>query len=730
MVAAKMTTQPSAFSGPSEWAQAYREHGLCVVPAFLSEDGKKKHPLGHWKEFTNSGMSDEIFNSLYNHQTGTHRARPYMGIITGMASQVAPSMGVLMIDIDVKDGMDGMLTFNKWLEEAEDQGHDTNIETWKAITGSGGFHLYFALEARKMLANTQSKLGGIDVRGQGGFVMCPPSPHYIQGKRYEWVVPPWEGEIQVCPDWLWQKLVDSGVAPGQFEETTTSSPPPVFGGPAPLPARTQTPTPDSARNAFGLLVDGRQKHMADVSLAVVTDLYRASPIRPHETKWEEIAATAYQVYAMGVDTRIPGVPKFEGLEREGRGYTAMKERVAAHMRSWDSTIKNFAAKEKPSGPFGEQQAAATSSFALQAQQQFQEEESKPFRATALKGKAPEREWLWKDWIPANAVTSLYGDGGVGKTLLAQQLAYSIAAGIDFLGVKLPKMPVVGAFCEDDKDELHRRHDDIVAANGGMAAIFDDVWLWPRVGYDNILVNFDRNHKPTLSPFFQHLCDEIQRIKPGLVILDTAADLFGGNEIIRFEANYFIKSVAGQLIKMAQTRGDKLSVLLLAHPSQSGKSSGTGESGSTGWNNAVRSRLYLKRPGPEDGMSADMRILTRMKSNYASAGDEENLHLMWNQGVLQVVGGGAANMGNDFQRKIDLLKTLVLDKVKEAWTEGNPYKERRGHPHEIHEALEKSLGLHGYNRAEIGEAIHQLIRDEDVVVGRTAKARGYKAEGQQ
>lgn len=723
-------TQPSAFSSAAEWAQAYREQGLCVVPAHLSPDGKKKHPIGTWREFINTGMSDDIFKRLYDPQTGTHRNNATMGIITGMASAISPSIGIIMVDIDVKDGVDGEATWREWLKQAQDQGHDIEIETWSAKTGSGGRHLYFGLEARKMLANTQSKLGGIDVRGQGGFVMCAPSPHYVQGTRYEWLAPPWETEIQIMPDWLWQKLVDSGVAPGIIESATEQV---TFGGEQVVQAQRpiQTAQPSSPRNAFGLLVDGRQKHMADVSLAVVTDLYRASPIRPHEAKWEEIAASAYQVYSMGVDTRLEGVPKFEGLEREGRGYTAMKERVAAHMRSWDTTIRMMAAKEKPNqSPFGERQATTTSSFELQAQQQFQEDESKPFRATALTGKAPEREWLWKDWIPANAVTSLYGDGGVGKTLFAQQLAYSIGAGVDFMGAKMPKLPVVGAFCEDDKDELHRRHEDIVKANGGMASIFSDVWLWPRVGYDNILVNFDRNHKPELSPFFKHLCNEIQKIKPGMVILDTAADLFGGNEIIRFEANYFIKSVAGQLIKMAQTEGRKMSVLLLAHPSQAGKSSGSGESGSTGWNNAVRSRMYLRRPLPEEGMSGDMRVLTRMKSNYAAAGDEANLHLMWNEGVLQVIGGGASTMGGDHGRKIDLVKTEVLHKVKEAWAAGQPFKERRGHPLEIHEALGRVLAIHGYQHAEVSEAIHQLVIGGDIVVARTTTARGYKVEGQQ
>ncbi len=41
---------------------------------------------------------------------------------------------------------------------------------------------------------------------------------------------------------------------------------------------------------------------------------------------------------------------------------------------------------------------------------------------------PERRWLVPDWIPQGQVTLLGGDGGVGKSLLAQQLMTSLALG--------------------------------------------------------------------------------------------------------------------------------------------------------------------------------------------------------------------------------------------------------------------------------------------------------------
>jgi RecA-family ATPase len=63
------------------------------------------------------------------------------------------------------------------------------------------------------------------------------------------------------------------------------------------------------------------------------------------------------------------------------------------------------------------------------------------------------------------------------------------------------------------------------------------------------------------------------------------------------------------------------VLLLAHPSLAGMASGTGSSGSTAWNNSVRSRLYLRRivTSERDEPDPDARELEVMKSNYGRKG---------------------------------------------------------------------------------------------------------------
>ena len=67
----------------------------------------------------------------------------------------------------------------------------------------------------------------------------------------------------------------------------------------------------------------------------------------------------------------------------------------------------------------------------------------------------------------------------------------------------------------------------------------------------------------------------------VVVLDSLHDVFSGDEIRRSQARQFIQG----LREIAREIDG--AVILTAHPSLSGRNSGTGESGSTAWNNSVR-----------------------------------------------------------------------------------------------------------------------------------------------
>jgi RecA-family ATPase len=234
-------------------------------------------------------------------------------------------------------------------------------------------------------------------------------------------------------------------------------------------------------------------------------------------------------------------------------------------------------------------------------------------------KVPPRDWIWERWIPRRQTTALYGQGGHGKTLGVQQLETCLVAGLPFLGMPLAaRGPVLGIYCEDDEEELARRQNSINTLVGASWDDLKDFHAISRIGEDNLLMTFN-NGVGKLTPFWHQLYEMVGDIKPVLVSVDTAADTYGGNENIRGEVRQFIQQ---GLTKIATDHN--CGVLLMAHPSAAGVATGTGSSGSTGWENTVRSRLYLHM---ED--VTERRILRRRKANYAQR--DEEVIFYWHEG---------------------------------------------------------------------------------------------------
>lgn len=104
------------------------------------------------------------------------------------------------------------------------------------------------------------------------------------------------------------------------------------------------------------------------------------------------------------------------------------------------------------------------------------------------------------------------------------------------------------------------------------------------------------------------------------MLDNVAHLFAGNENIRNQVAAFLSLLNG----LAAETG--AAILLIWHPNKAGDS----YSGSTAWENQVRSRLFLERPSDPAGgiLDPDARTLSRGKANYARNGDA--LTFRWHQ----------------------------------------------------------------------------------------------------
>ena len=232
---------------------------------------------------------------------------------------------------------------------------------------------------------------------------------------------------------------------------------------------------------------------------------------------------------------------------------------------------------------------------------------------------PDRRFIVDGWLARGTAALLVGEDGVGKSLLAQQLATCVATNRPFLGLPVEQAPALYITCEDDADELWRRQ----RAINRMLGVPQDAapaMLSSLVGYTGVeLGYYDRENAFQLSPVAHGIVAAAKSRGAGLIVLDNLAHLFPGNENVRRDVAVFCAALERMAIDANAT------VLLLAHPSKAGAE----YSGSTGWSAHVRQRWFLERADQSDAaLDADSRVLRKSKANYSAAGTEVNFR--WNE----------------------------------------------------------------------------------------------------
>lgn len=107
------------------------------------------------------------------------------GIVTDARS------GVFAVDCDGESGLD-------WLKARIDDG-ETLPESWAVATGHG-LHLYFKSPPGLTMRTSAGRIApSVDIRGEGGYVVAPPSVHSC-GKRYAVIDD--SCPISFAPGWL------------------------------------------------------------------------------------------------------------------------------------------------------------------------------------------------------------------------------------------------------------------------------------------------------------------------------------------------------------------------------------------------------------------------------------------------------------------------------------------------------------------------------------------------
>jgi RecA-family ATPase len=242
---------------------------------------------------------------------------------------------------------------------------------------------------------------------------------------------------------------------------------------------------------------------------------------------------------------------------------------------------------------------------------------------------PPRLWSVRDRIPLRQPTLFSGEGAIGKTLLALQLAAAHALGRDWIGMLPEPGPAIYFGAEDDADELRRRIADIAAHYHVSVAdlIAGGLHLASFAGKDALLGATNRAGIIEPTTLYRRMHKTVCETRPKTLVIDTSADVFAGNENDRMQVRQFV----GLLRRLAID--GNCSVLLCSHPSLTGITSGSGLSGSTGWHNSVRARLFFRTAVTDQGEQPDpeLRELAFMKNNYGPIGAK--VFLRWRDGVF-------------------------------------------------------------------------------------------------
>lgn len=185
-------SDPTAEGDVVAAALAAVARGWSVIPV----RARDKRPLIAWQEHQQRRADAEQVRAWYAEWPNAN-----LGIVTGAVS------GLVVIDVDPKHGGEASLAD---LERR----HGPLPRTVEAVSGGGGRHLYFAHPGGHV-TNRAGMAPGIDVRGDGGMIVAPPSVH-PSGARYVWKAgrAPDELTLAPLPGWLLNTFVATNTHPG------------------------------------------------------------------------------------------------------------------------------------------------------------------------------------------------------------------------------------------------------------------------------------------------------------------------------------------------------------------------------------------------------------------------------------------------------------------------------------------------------------------------------------
>lgn len=450
-------------------ALALARKGFRVFP--LEVDGKRPAHEG-WQ--ASASTDENAVTRLWTDPFG--ELVPYnIGVATGQ--------GLVVVDVDTKDGRAGADSLEALVMM------DLDDHAFTVRTASGGLHLYYACGEQRIRNSVSQVMPGIDIRGEGGYVVAPGSTIGEKSYSIELDIPPaalqpWFadmcGRAPTKGELAREPLVelDDTAAIERAKHWLVHEAPEIIAG---------SGNGDHTGYAVACRLKdfGISEHMI-VVLGVEHFPEAKSPNGGTEpAKWEQWASNAYKHSQNAAGVANP-LAEFDVVELEQLdGGSASGD--------WPSATPLT-----------------------------------PFDPVAL----PRRQWIVRNTFGRRFTSAIIAPGGMGKTQFILQTAIAVAAGRgDIIGrTVIERTPVWYWNQEDDLDELRRR---IAAIMQHFGVTWDDLVLdgKPMLYIDSgverpltIAKRGDNEDEANPTPQVAHIKRTIKERGIGLFIVDPLAEL--------------------------------------------------------------------------------------------------------------------------------------------------------------------------------------------------------------
>lgn len=553
--------------------QAALAFAACGIPVFPLQPGGKQ-PLRGSNGFQDASADAYIINHFWSQDDYNIGLCP-------------DDIGACVVDIDPKHG--GSATW-----EALIAAHGNPGETNITGTPSGGRHLWFR---GSLPGPTAGRLGeGIDTRGRRSYVVVPPS--VVDGRPYTGHVPE-RWELARLPEWI-TEAAGAVVAPREARPGVELDRPDIIDrGLREIRRRLHSDPP----------TDGRLSDQTYRLAAALKDIGCSV-----DTATELILAHWSQA------------PRIEQVTRNAYRYGQNEPGSDADPSPEDAQRWLDMMPPSGAGPPGLVQPYTAERVALPAGLAVSPWPVIERASTLALRDHPLPDWVWQDRVLAFEPNLLTGDGGVGKTTLAENIAVAVAAGIPLLGAATVKQPVLLLVAEDGYGPVLANLARIRAELQAPPGCLDDVHVL-SVESDRVagplghqLVTITDDGAAIDSEFMQQcIAAKLHGFGgPALWIMDPLA------EFAQFDRYNDVAARAlprRWLREVCQINNRQVTVLVNDHPSVSGMESGRHYGGSAQIRNAFSFFATLRASGEWSGIAIKQRelILETMKGRYTAEG---------------------------------------------------------------------------------------------------------------